>query len=91
MLIRPDHLGDVLFTTPALRGLRAALPDAHLSCMVGPWAAPVLARNPHVNEVLTCPFPGFARRPKRHLLEPYLLLWSEAQKLRSKSFDAALV
>lgn len=91
LLIRPDHLGDVLFATPALRALRTALPDAHISCIVGPWAAPVLARNPHVNEVLTCPFPGFARRPKRHFLEPYLILWSEAQKLQSKSFDAALV
>jgi heptosyltransferase-3 len=91
LLIRPDHLGDVLFATPAIRALRAATPDARLSCMVGPWSVGVLANNPHVDEILTCPFPGFTRRPKKHLLEPYLVLREEARKLRTRSFDAALI
>jgi heptosyltransferase-2/heptosyltransferase-3 len=34
LLIRPDHIGDLLFATPALRVLREAFPGAHLACMV---------------------------------------------------------
>lgn len=91
LAIRPDHLGDVLFATPALRALRAALPEAHIACLVGPWSAQVVNNNPHVDEVLTCPFPGFARQPKTNLLEPYLLLRTHARALRLKPFDVALV
>ncbi|HZG68389.1 MAG TPA: hypothetical protein VEZ12_16720, partial [Herpetosiphonaceae bacterium] len=35
LVIKPDHLGDVLLLTPALRRLRVALPDAHISLMIG--------------------------------------------------------
>ena len=42
LLIRPDHLGDLIFLTPALRYLRDLLPDVHLSLMVGPWGQAVM-------------------------------------------------
>ena len=35
LLIRPDHLGDLLFMTPALHALRAAQPTTHLACLIG--------------------------------------------------------
>jgi hypothetical protein len=44
LVIRPDHLGDLLFTTPALRALRQHYQDARITALVGPWGAPVLAR-----------------------------------------------
>jgi lipopolysaccharide heptosyltransferase II len=91
LLIRPDHIGDVLLATPTIRALRDALPDSHIASLVGPWAVDVLKNNPYLDEVLTCPFPGFTRRPKRHLLEPYLVLWRCALVLRSNPFDVALV
>jgi lipopolysaccharide heptosyltransferase II len=91
LLIRPDHIGDVLFATPAIRALRSSLPDAYIACMVGPWAREIVQNNPHLDEVLTCPFPGFTRRSKKHLLDPYLVLWSYARTLRNKRFDLALV
>jgi heptosyltransferase-2/heptosyltransferase-3 len=65
LVIRPDHLGDVLFITPALGQLRGALPDAHITAMVGPWATRVLQGNPDVDKVLSCPFPGFTRQANR--------------------------
>jgi len=42
----------VVFTTPAIRGLRRQFPDAYLSYVVEPAAAPVVARNPHLNQVI---------------------------------------
>jgi hypothetical protein len=37
LLIRPDHIGDLLFTTPAVRALRQAFPPTHLVGVVGSW------------------------------------------------------
>ena len=91
LLIRPDHIGDLLFATPAIHALRSSLSDAHIACLVGPWAAEILETNHHLDEVISCPFPGFTRRPKRHLLEPYSVLWACARGLRTKSYDVAVV
>lgn len=91
LVIRPDHLGDVLFMTPALRLLRHARPHAHVTALVGPWAARVLQGNPAVDEVLTCPFPGFTRQRKGSLWEPYRLLYDYAKRLAAQRFDAALI
>ena len=91
LLIRPDHLGDLLFATPAIRALRAALPQVYIACLVGPWSKAVLRNNPHLDEVMTCPFPGFTRRPKPSPLQPYSLLWRYARWLRARRFDLAVV
>lgn len=90
LVIRPDHIGDGLFTTPALRALREAFPEAEITCLVGPWAAMVYKRNPNVDRVSELPFPGFGPVRKRHLLEPYVLLWQTARYLRTEGYDLAL-
>ncbi|MBC7233094.1 MAG: glycosyltransferase family 9 protein [Chloroflexi bacterium] len=91
LVIRPDHIGDLLFATPTLRVLRKAFPDAHLAGMVGPWAKAVVERIPHFNEVIICPFPGFTRRPKGSAFAPYRMLWEWANRLRTRHFDMAIV
>lgn len=91
LLLRPDHLGDVLFTTPALRLLRQSLPEAHITCMVGPWTEAVIRHNPNIDEIITCPFPGFTRRSKGTPWSPYGLLFKEAQRLKGQAYDLAIV
>jgi len=91
LLIRPDHIGDLLFTTPAIRTLRVSFPNAHIAYMVGPWAEEIVRHNEHLDEILICPYPGFTRRQKKHLLAPYTLLWRQARMLRDRSFDTALI
>ena len=90
LLIRPDHIGDLLFTTPALRALRAAFPQAHIVYLVGPWAKAVVENNPHIDEVIVCECPGFTRRPRSSFLEPYILLTRYARRLRRMDFDLAI-
>ncbi|MBI5015081.1 MAG: lipopolysaccharide heptosyltransferase II [Deltaproteobacteria bacterium] len=46
-------LGDVVLTTPLFRALRRVAPDAHLTALVTPAAAPLLEADPHLDEVLT--------------------------------------
>lgn len=91
LLIRPDHLGDVLFLTPALHGLRRALPEARITLLVGPWCREVVRHNPDLDAVITCPFPGFERQPKTNLLAPYRLLLLQARELACRDYDAAVV
>jgi heptosyltransferase-2/heptosyltransferase-3 len=93
LLIKPDHLGDVLLCTPALRLLRQRHPQAHIVALVGPWSAFVLHRNPDIDDILTLPFPGFERgaSARRSPLAPYWLLQRAALLLRAGRFDAALL
>jgi len=90
LLIRPDHIGDLLFTTPALRALRAAFPQAYIAYLAGPWARAIVENNPHIDEVIVCECPGFTRRPKASFLEPYTLLLKYARRLRRRNFDLAI-
>jgi lipopolysaccharide heptosyltransferase II len=82
LLIRPRLIGDVVFTTPAIRALRRRFPDAWISYLVEPEAAPVLRNNPHLNEVLVAP------RPRGwHRLYAEVLL---ARQLRAARFDLVI-
>ena len=62
LLIRLRLIGDVVFTTPIPRALKRAFPDSHLTYLVEPPAAAVVAGNPHLDEVIVAPRPaGLAR------------------------------
>src|SRR5439155_13927209 len=51
LLIRPDHAGDLLMATPAIRALRRAHSRARIEVLASPWGAPALAGNPDVDAV----------------------------------------
>lgn len=89
LLVRPDHLGDLLMTTPVLHALKQQAPNAHITIMVGPWSSEIVARHPGIDRVLTCPFPGFQRAAQK-ALAPYILLFNTAKQLRHEHFDLAI-
>jgi lipopolysaccharide heptosyltransferase II len=91
LLIRPDHLGDVLLTTPAVHALREALPYAQLHMLVGTWSASVLVNYDEIDQVLTLPFPGFSRSPKPSLRSPYELAVSASRMLRRIGYTSAVI
>ncbi|HVA91762.1 MAG TPA: glycosyltransferase family 9 protein [Chloroflexota bacterium] len=89
LVIRPDHLGDVLLTRPAIEALARALPEAELTVAVGPWGRPALGPRPS-HEVLLCPFPGFSREPM-HPVHRYRLLVHHARLLRRRRYTLAII
>jgi ADP-heptose:LPS heptosyltransferase len=91
VLIRPDHLGDVLLLTPALARLRAALPDLDVTLYVDPSSCPVAFNGPEGIQIEAHAFPGITRGPKPHPLRPYVDLWFMAQHLKAGRYDAALI
>lgn len=52
LVVRLRLIGDVVFTTPAVRALRGRFPDAHLTYLVESAAAPVVESNPHLSDVI---------------------------------------
>jgi heptosyltransferase-2/heptosyltransferase-3 len=102
LVIKPDHLGDVLLATPALRQLRQNHPQAQIVALVNPSSAVILQSNPDLDGLLTVPFPGFVRQPippapsqralpGSRLLAPYVMLFRYAALVRAGNFDAALL
>jgi ADP-heptose:LPS heptosyltransferase len=91
LLLRPDHVGDVLLTAPAVALLRASLPAAHLTYVVGPWSVEAARHGPAVDSLRTLAYPGFTRRSKANLLAPYILLARTAIQLKRERFDLAVV
>jgi lipopolysaccharide heptosyltransferase II len=91
LLIRPDHMGDVLLTTPAIHALRMARPDAEIHALVGSWSSEVIASYPEVDLTLTVPFPAFSREPKQSWRSPYELALSTARQLRIVGYSSAVI
>ena len=82
LLLRLRLIGDVMFTTPVIRALKRAYPDAYLAYVVEPAAEPLVANNPCLDEVIV------TRRTRgvRRLLDDVRL----ARRLRRARFDIAI-
>jgi ADP-heptose:LPS heptosyltransferase len=57
LIARPDHLGDVLLTLPAVTALRTVIPDIHLTLLLSTATADVGHRCPDIDRTLALPFP----------------------------------
>ena len=55
LLVRLRLIGDVVLTTPLLRALKRTYPDAQLTYLVEPAAAPVVRGNPPLTSVVLVP------------------------------------
>jgi lipopolysaccharide heptosyltransferase II len=75
-------IGDVVFTTPIPRAIKRTFPDARLSYLVEPAAAPVVSGNPHLDEVIVVPRNAGLTR----IVEDARL----ARRLRAARFDVAI-
>ena len=52
LIIRCDHIGDVLSATVVLEPLRKAFPEATIDFMAPSWAEEVLNNNPYINNTI---------------------------------------
>ena len=67
LIVNVNWIGDVLFSTPSIRALRAKFPDAYLASWVPPRCREVLEENPHLDEVFTAP-DGTSSRTRDRLI-----------------------
>ncbi|MCY3779886.1 MAG: glycosyltransferase family 9 protein [Chloroflexi bacterium] len=90
LIVRPDHLGDVLLCTPTIEALKRSSPCTSIHALCGDWSAPVLANYPGIDHVLTIPFPGF-QRGDRPAKSPWQLAMETARLLRTIGYGAAII
>lgn len=89
LAIRLDNVGDVVMTGPALRTIKATLPDARLTLMVSPAGSRVAQMLPWVDRVLTQRVVWqdvFGSMPQDSVADTRLV-----EELREGRFDAAVV
>ena len=90
LIVRPDHLGDVLLSTPAIQALKRSHPALSIHVLCGEWTAAVLASYDEIDRVLTLPFPGF-QRASSSALSPWRLAIETARRLRRIGYASAIV
>lgn len=83
LIVRLDRIGDVVLSTPVIKALRDAYPDAHIAMMVRPHAREIVEGNPCLNEVIIYDKDGSHRGLAGSL--------RFTQELRAKKFDIAII
>jgi heptosyltransferase-3 len=66
LITRMKYIGDVVLTTPVIRSVREAYPDAFIAYLGDQKGVSLLERNPHVNEIIPFDFskPTFLEQPR---------------------------
>jgi lipopolysaccharide heptosyltransferase II len=82
LLVRLRLIGDVVFTTPAIRAIRRYYPDARITYIVEEEAAAVVRHNPHLDAVIVARSP---HAPGRLRADIALI-----QRLRRERYDLAI-
>jgi ADP-heptose:LPS heptosyltransferase len=86
VLLRASRIGDFLCTTPALRALRRALPEAEINMITLPLLQDLAVRSPHIDRFIAFPgFPGIAEQffDARKTVQFF-------QRMQAEQFDLAI-
>lgn len=83
LIFNVNWLGDVLFSTPAIRNIRRNFPDSFIACIVPSHCYPILKNNPHLDEVII-----FDEKDRHRSAAEKLKF---IRLLKSKRFDAAFL
>ena len=82
LLVRLRLIGDVVFTTPAIRAIRRHYPDARITYIVEEEAAAVVRHNPHLDNVIVARSPHAPGRLRADI--------ALVRRLRRERYDLAI-
>src|SRR5436190_8506549 len=82
LLVRLRLIGDVVFTTPAIRAIRRHYPDARITYIVEEEAAAVVRDNPHLDDVIVARSPHAPGRLRADI--------ALVRRLRRDRYDLAI-
>jgi heptosyltransferase-2 len=94
VLVRAQNwIGDVTIATASLRCIRESFPDASISVLAKPWVMPILAHNPHIDEIIEYDGTGIHKGAKGILRLSGYLRSREFRTaiLLQRAFEAALI
>lgn len=87
LCVRPDNLGDVLMTTPALRALRQAVPGRKITLLTSRAGAAIARFIPEVDDCIAFDVP-WCRHPTSSSVPE---LEKTVGEIRARGFDAAVL
>lgn len=83
LIVRTDRIGDVIISTPVIKALREAYPNAYLAMLVSPYTRELLESNPYLDETIVYD------KDNKH--KSWLSTLRFALRLKQKRFDLAVV
>jgi len=93
LIVKPDHLGDMLLTTSIFRLLKERFFDARIDIVSGEWACEILKNNPYISKiyfinVFSLNREGISRIKKIYnFLKTYFL---SLKQIRKENYDLGL-
>ncbi|MGH7197454.1 MAG: glycosyltransferase family 9 protein [Candidatus Omnitrophota bacterium] len=89
LIIRIDHLGDVLSSTAIPKVIKENFSECRVTFLTSSWAAPLLENNPFVNEVLIFDAPWFYKKRYKKSSQS-LSFWKLIRALRSRKIEMGI-
>ncbi len=91
LIIRLSAIGDVVFASPLIKALRRTHPEARISWLVEPAAAPLLRHNPDLDEVIVWPKEEWKGLWRERRFVALWRTWGDLRRrLRERRFDTAI-
>ncbi len=94
ILVRSQNwIGDVVIATASLGCIRRSFPEASVSVLAKPWVIPILAHNPHIDELIEYDGEGLHKgmRGMMHLVRYLRSRRFQGAILLQRAFEAALI
>jgi lipopolysaccharide heptosyltransferase II len=87
LLIRLDHIGDMVLLTPVFKLLREKFPAAKIDLMIGSWTKEIVEKNAYLNDIIEFDAYWFNRaKDKQFRLKTYTDMLT---RLRKEKYDIA--
>jgi heptosyltransferase III len=89
LVIRLDHIGDVVMATSVLEPLRRAFPSARIDFIVPSWAREILEADPYISGIISFDATWFSRK-KRHFFAGLKSFFDLCDTIRKGRYDVVI-
>lgn len=88
LVIRLDHIGDIVLSTPVFKCIKENCPQTLLSVLIAPWSLPIVQHNSYIDKLFVFrPFWFYGRETQKNCGKS---LVSIIKRLRMEKFDVGL-
>ncbi|HEX6982689.1 MAG TPA: glycosyltransferase family 9 protein [Balneolaceae bacterium] len=88
LCIRPDNMGDVLMTQPAIRALKQSLPGRKITLLTSEMGAEIAGKLPEVDDLMVFDVPWVQTKAENNDSEA---IYGLVNELKARTFDAAAI
>lgn len=93
LLIKPDHLGDVLLFTSVLNPIKEKYHDARVDIIAGSWSGAILQNNPNINKIYKVDHYKLNRVKKSKISKLWIFVttyFKTLREIRRERYDVVL-